>query len=375
MQLFVQIDPCRAQMTKASRNKRDVGHAAISPHHVGGSPGSDQHPPHPPAFLDHPACIQTADSEKREQRLLFHVTPTAVIPASISCHPNSHWSKAAIKVTVPRPEPCLPGLQGGQGLGQTQPLRCHQRLVQPTDIPEGWSPHSAKSPSPLQGPWYPPNPPTHFQGPILMAGCWGSSPPCRVGGVPRGQEGTHSAQPLGSLTSEDSRRPPTRPPVALWAETQDDEGRAGPAPARPLHAQLSLSAEEALGTRGAAEDAPKGDGLRHAGLGVSLSFAHSPRLAPARQSRQAQLNPQKGSSGSPMGTLALAAPLSTASGRAWAAVFCSLPAPRSSFCFTPLTPAPASAFKWTKPGRGQNTEPRADAGRRLGLQPPHLEHG
>ena len=64
----------------------------------------------------------------------------------------------------------------------------------------------------LSPPWslVPTQPPTHFQGPILMAGCWGSSPPCRVGGVPGGQEGTHSAQTLGSLTSEDSRRPQQR---------------------------------------------------------------------------------------------------------------------------------------------------------------------
>ena len=197
MQLFVRIDPCRAQMTKASRNKRDVGHAAISPHHVGGSAGSDQHPPHPPAVLDHPACIQTADSDKCEQRLLFHVTPTAMIPASISCHSNSHWSKAAIKVTVPRPEPCLLGLQGGQGLGQTQPLRCHQRLVQPTDIPEGWSPHSAKSPSPLHGPWYPPNPRHTSKAPSSWQGA-GAAP-----------------LPAGWVGSQGGRRVPTR--LRPWA--------------------------------------------------------------------------------------------------------------------------------------------------------------
>ena len=133
---------------------------------------------------------------------------------------------------------------------------------------------------------------------------------------------------------------PTRSSCGPLGRDPGRRRKSRPAPARPLHAQLSLSAEEALGTTGAAEDAPKGDGLRHAGLGVSLSFARSRSLAPAPQSRQAQLNPQKGSSVSPMGTLALAAPLSTASGRAWAAVFCPLPAPGSSFSFTPLTRPP-----------------------------------
>ena len=76
---------------------------------------------------------------------------------------------------------------------------------------------------------------------------------------------------------------------------------------------------------------------RSQGQSVLHSF---PESGSCPQSCQAQLNPQRGSSVSPTGALALATPLSTGWGRDWNAVFCPLPAPGSSFSFTPLTHPP-----------------------------------
>lgn len=206
-------------MTKASRNKRDVGHTAVSPHHVGSSPGSDQRPLRPLAFLDHPACIQSADSEKCQQSFLLHVTPSTMIPASISCHSNRCWSRAAIKVTVPRPESCLPGLRGGQGLGRPSLLTAVSAWCSPQTNPEGRSPRSAKSRFPHEGPRCPPSRPTHTsQAPSSWRQSWqgaGAAPlPAGWAGSQGAgrevQEGTHSSQTLGGLTSEDSRWPQQR---------------------------------------------------------------------------------------------------------------------------------------------------------------------
>lgn len=155
-----------------------------------------------------------AQTERCGQRLLFHAIPIAMVPDSISCLSNGRWSQVAVKVTVPRPEPGLPGLQGGQGPGQAQPPRCRQRLVQPTGKPKGWPPHSAQSPSPSRVPGTHPAPLT-MPRPHPHGGVLGRLPSLQGGCGPRGagrevQEGTHSAQTLGSLTSEDSRWPQQR---------------------------------------------------------------------------------------------------------------------------------------------------------------------
>lgn len=123
-------------------------------------------------------------------------------------------------MTVPRPEPGLPGLQGGQGPGQAQPPRCRQRLVQPTDKPEGWPPHSAQPPSPSKVPGAHPAPPT-MPRPHPHGGVLGRLPSLQGGCGPRGgRAGSAGGYPLCS----DPGRPDLRGLQVATAEAREWPG-------------------------------------------------------------------------------------------------------------------------------------------------------
>lgn len=174
MQLFIRIDPCQAQMTKASRNKRDAGHAAVSPHHVGGSPGSDQHPAHPPAFLDHPACVQSTDGK---------VWTAPSVPCNADCHGSCFYFM-----------PFQQALVLGSGQGDCPSSRA--RPAGPSGWSRAWAGTASSLPSALgaahrqtrrlasslcttalslEGPWCPPSAPDNAQAPSSWRGA-GAAP-------------------------------------------------------------------------------------------------------------------------------------------------------------------------------------------------------
>ena len=165
------------------------------------------------------------------------------------------------------------------------------------------------------------------------------------------------------------------PPVALWAETQDDEGRAGlPRPGLCMHS--SVFQQRRLWAPQGLLKMPQGGRpppRRSRGQSVFRSFPESGSRTPVKPS---PAQPPEGQLRLPHGNTGLSRTPEHSIGKGLGC--CLLPPahPREQFLLhLTHTPAPASAFKWTKPGRDQNTEPRADVGCRLGLQPPHLENG